>query len=748
MGPFNLYHHWNSTSRPESLTLLVLSAKMRLQRGIIAASLCIFQVASTQSGPEASLGPSAYTVTADFPTSAFISYYVPPATTQEPQPILHDPVLNITYPLNLTDPDTLPTVDNDPVFYPRPIANVSNATAASLVQAAISNITGIIEAGNGASNCTRCQAALAVAKRVAQIAPTRVPDLLVTLCKQFKFSSNATCQNNYAATSFGAIWTQVLVFADVTGLDGRYICNDLSKTFCPVPTVSQLDTTNLFPKPKPAHASSPKASGERVKVLHLSDFHLDPRYEVASEANCTSGLCCRTNVHASGLTLPEIELPAPLYGAFQCDTPYYLGLAALQSIGPLTGTTKDSPFAWTIYTGDLVSHDSQNQLSRAYVEYTEYSVYSMFREYIGSPVFPVLGNHDSNPEAIDAPHSEPDGLGQQFSWNYDHVAALWQQNGWINSTIAQEARLHYGAYSVKNQYGLRIITLNTDFWYRSNFLNYYNTSNPDVSGMQAFLIQELQGAEDAGERVWIIGHVLTGWDGSNPLPNPTDLFYQIVDRYSPHVIANVFFGHTHEDQFMIYYANNASDISSAKNALTTGWIGPSVTPLTNLNSGFRMYEVDTGSFDVYDAYTWYSDVSSFPDLNTSSTGPTYRFEYSTREAYEIGWPDDAPLNATYWHAVTEAMEKDIGLVSKFNTFEGKSSVMTPNCTNEACAQAKICYMRSGSAPLGRQCPQGYVLKSPLQKSPRFLTDDQLTDMVLCKMRSLQLVLRAILVVVQ
>lgn len=224
--------------------------------------------------------------------------------------------------------------------------------------------------------------------------------------------------------------------------------------------------------------------------------------------------------------------------------------------------------------------------------------------------------------------------------------------------------------------------------------------------MQAFLICELQAAEDAGERVWILGHVLTGWDGSNPLPNPTNLFYQIVDRYSPHVVANVFFGHTHEDQIMIYYANNGT-IQTSENALTSAWIGPSVTPLTNLNSGLRMYDVDTGSFEIYDAYTWYSDVSSFPHLNVSSTGPTFRYEYSTRDAYNISWPADAPLNATYWHAVTEAMEGDISLVEKFNTFQGKSSIMTPNCTSVACQKAKVCYMRSGSAALGRACPQGY-----------------------------------------
>ena len=174
---------------------------------------------------------------------------------------------------------------------------------------------------------------------------------------------------------------------------------------------------------------------------------------------------------------------------------------------------------------------------------------------------------------------------------------------------------------------------------------------------------------------------------------------------------------------MIYYANNGTVRNSA-NAQTSGWIGPSVTPLTNLNSGFRMYEVDTGSFDIYEAHTWYADVNSFSYLNTSTTGPVYQFEYSTRDAYNISWPKHSPLDAKYWHAVTEAMETDRSLVSKFNTFEGKTSVKSPNCTNDACAQAKICYMRSGSAPLGRQCPRGYglsinVLCSKLTLSDRY-----------------------------
>ncbi|CAG8956934.1 hypothetical protein HYFRA_00011984 [Hymenoscyphus fraxineus] len=656
-------------------------------------------------------GVPSYEVPSAFPTAVFSSYYLQPAPTSEPQPAIFDPVLNITYPLNLTDPTTIPSASTDPVFYPVAIANLTNATSETIIQAAIAEIKDIISENGGLSgNCSKCIAALSVGKVVAQLAPTYIPDAMVSLCQSTGWGTTKSCQTSYNATNFGAIWTQILALADVNGLDGRYICSSLSSTFCPAPALTPLNTTGLFPKPKPLDLYVPEPSGERVKVIHLSDFHLDPRYQVASEANCSSSMCCR---YSGSTGTSQAVFPAPLYGAYKCDTPYYLGLAALQSIASLTGTgTTKSNAAWSIYTGDLVSHDPENEMSQAYVEYTETSIYSMFKSYLEGPVFPVLGNHDSSPENIDGPYNLPGPLGQQFSWNYKHVSGLWQHNEWLSAEEASQAAVHYAAYSIVNHYGLRIITLNTDFWYRNNYLNFINISNPDNSGGFNFLINELQAAEDNCERVWIIGHVLSGWDGTNPLLGPSDLFYQIVDRYSPHVIANIFWGHTHEDQIILYYSNNGT-VRSTDTAQTVGWIGPSVTPLTNLNSGYRMYSVDTSTFEIYDAYTFYSDISETPTLN--STGPTYQFEYSTRDAYgpSIDWPAEAPLNATFWHKVTEAMETNRTLVEIFNGFQGKSSSRSPNCTSDACAQAKVCYMRSGSAPLGRACPQGFAsVQSP------------------------------------
>ena len=256
----------------------------------------------------------------------------------------------------------------------------------------------------------------------------------------------------------------MLALADVEGQDGDYICHTLGPDFCPEPLTRPLDTSKLFPKPRPEHVQIPKASGKRVKVLHMSDIHLDPRYAISSEANCTSGLCCRSDNFNNHSISSEALLPASPYGYFKCDVPYDLALAALQAVGPLTSTNKGvcgGPLAWSIYTGDVASHDPELQMSRDYMEYTETSVFDMFKQYLSGPVFAALGNHDSSPANIGAPDRFPGRLGDQLSWNYKHFSSLWQHEGWISHETAGQARTHYGGYSVKTHYELRIIAFNT-----------------------------------------------------------------------------------------------------------------------------------------------------------------------------------------------------------------------------------------------------------------------------------------------
>ena len=56
------------------------------------------------------------------------------------------------------------------------------------------------------------------------------------------------------------------------------ICHNLVANSCTLPPMPALNLTGWFAKPKPSPLPPPKKpSGKRLKVLHLSDFHIDPR---------------------------------------------------------------------------------------------------------------------------------------------------------------------------------------------------------------------------------------------------------------------------------------------------------------------------------------------------------------------------------------------------------------------------------------------------------------------------------------
>lgn len=674
----------------------------------------------------ASLGlPTAFTA-GPFATGAYSEYYSGFEATQtsvEPQPKVSDWVRGKVFELNLTDPDTIPTENYvDPVVLPpsrshpnpaaeisKPGTNFSTPESLASLATAVQAISAIIDA-NATNTCGACMAGLGLAQGLSFAYPWEVPSLLISLCNKYAASyAYGSCEENYSARSSGGVIAQVLQFANVSGFDGQMICaKQMPDKFCTVPPVTAYNASLYFNTTEPVNKVAPTPSGKTTKVLHLSDFHLDPRYTVGSESGCSEYLCCRPGQNASANG--QIVLPAPRFGAYQCDTPYDLAMSAMEAIPVLTGT-KGTGFNFTIFTGDLVSHDNDNQLGRDFVEYEESVIYGFFKKFLGSgPTYAALGNHDSWPQALNSLNSlVPEYLADAFSWNYNHLAALWEHNGWISEDEGQQVRTHYGAYSTVTSGGLRIITLNTDFWYTANFYNYINMTDPDPSGMLSFVAAELQRAEDLGQRAWVVGHVLSGWDGSAALKNPSDLWYAIQARYSPHVLAATFVGHIHDEALYLTYANNGT-VKNETTALGATWVGPSLTPLTNLNSGFRMYEVDEVTFDVIDAHTWYTNVSSFNELDgQTARGPSYNYEYSTREAYggNISWPVSAPLNATWWHKVTEQMEIQPSLVSQFTEYQGRLSVKTTNCTSAVCQEAKICYMRSGSAALGQACTSGY-----------------------------------------
>ncbi|EST07886.1 Phosphoesterase domain protein [Kalmanozyma brasiliensis GHG001] len=686
---------------------------------------------------------SAYTASSAFPTSMFASYYNTPASmTAEPRPVVTDVGRNSVFPDILANPTILPLgPSSSEAVYP-----VATGTASpDIVSQVRQEITDIF--ASSSSNCTKCTDALKTAQKLAQQSPQDVPALLIELCTKYKFKSASTCAKQYAPQVLGSVYAQVLSYANFSSgsTDAQYMCNVVvgsSFSNCSLPKPRLLDEAYLDdwfhgkrtpPSSYNLNVGEPTANGGNLRVLHMSDIHVDPRFFVGGEAACTNGRCCRADAYNSTLSSgnftqgtlsralsgANISESATYWGNFQCDAPWSLALSTLGAVTPLNGGHEVD---MTIHTGDMVVHDLAQYISQDLVKYTHQSLYDSIRAMLGKgPVFNAIGNHDSAPSDFASQGALPDGRSDQLSWDWDNLARLWEAEGWFDHDEAEQVRSHYAGYSVTPRKGLRIVAINTDFWYKNNIFNMIHTSNPDYSGSLRFLTDELFHAEQRGERVWIVGHVLTGWDGSNPLDNPTNLFYQIVDRFAPHVIAHIFFGHTHEDQFNIFYANNGTS-RAADQAKAVSFMAPSVTPGNNVNPALRIMHVNATTYEVMDYHQFYTQVPTFPDLPESSHGPVYEYLYSARQAYgnftssnansthpvDGGvWPQDAPLNATFWAKLTEEMAVRKELVQQFTVFQGRNSPRSPNCTSDECVSAKICYMQSGSAPLGKQCKQGY-----------------------------------------
>lgn len=122
-----------------------------------------------------------------------------------------------------------------------------------------------------------------------------MPTLLINLCQKYQFSDNTTCALRYSSTVLGPWLTQIVARMDVSTGDMQTLCALQLGGFCPLPKPVPIDESKWFSKPKPASANlSPPDSGKIIRVIHISDTHLDSRYMVGAEGNCTDySMCCR-----------------------------------------------------------------------------------------------------------------------------------------------------------------------------------------------------------------------------------------------------------------------------------------------------------------------------------------------------------------------------------------------------------------------------------------------------------------------
>lgn len=494
----------------------------------------------------------------------------------------------------------------------------------------------------------------------------------------------------------------------------------IMKLACPKPETPNVTLSHMWPAKQPKHEVAPEPSfNETFNVLHISDFHIELDYTVGAEANCSSSMCCTphsknklsdkhsiihdknsfydssysddgTFVKGSLIDVfsnDTIWSPASTFGDYRCDAPEILVNSSLNSISKFS-EENNIEFDFAIFTGDLVDHD---EVSLTSYEMTVESEEVVFRDIKNKlkdvPVYSVMGNHDNFPYGELA--QENHGFSNMFSWNAELMADLWEDYGWLSPKESQYARKHYTGFSVETKRGLKVIALNSNVWYKKNHYAYWNATTPDNFGQFDFLVQELVESEAKDQRVWIIAHIPFS---SDALPLPSKLFAEVVERFSPYTIANIFFGHTHLDQFQILYSSSGDDAKTIENVVASSWISQAVTPWIHSNPSWRYYTVDKDTFSVMNAYNYYTKLNE--TFVNNGEEPTWEFEYSSREGYNITWPETAPLNATYWHLVASEVNSSVSSNQLYRNYAMRFSPYVPDCANSINCGYDYCYLSS------------------------------------------------------
>ncbi|RUP47644.1 Metallo-dependent phosphatase-like protein [Jimgerdemannia flammicorona] len=457
-------------------------------------------------------------------------------------------------------------------------------------------------------SCGACISALEVGKRSSWVSPNIFIRELIMACQRSGQTTPDVCEGLFKEQ--GPVLAEVIKHMDVTHFDGYLFCASVLGA-CDYPAIRPFHLE--FAKPKPANATLTRPpSGRNFTVVHLSDWHFDPEYTPGSEAACDKPLCCRSDSRSSSTADPpptNITRPANPWGDYACDAPLSLHESLLSFLANNLTTLP----SFAILTGDIPPHNIWQTLPISATHRTEQIAYNLLRRYfgppdeslLGVPLYPTIGNHEVAPANLYPPHGmeNPKLPGGDASWLYNSLAKSWKP--WLGGRAANQVMRNGGSYAVKVADKLRLVSLNTNFCYVNNWWLFKDTNDTvgftpkiphrsclvnyptsitkqDPNNILAWLIHQLQLAEDAGDRVWIIGH--------HP-PGVPDCFHEysarfskIVERYAPHVIAGNFMGHTHKDEFEIFYQDGIQD---ADHAISVAYIAPSVTPYRWTNPGFR-----------------------------------------------------------------------------------------------------------------------------------------------------------------
>ena len=180
-----------------------------------------------------------------------------------------------------------------------------------------------------------------------------------------------------------------------------------------------------------------------IRILQLTDIHMDRKYKEGTPVECGMIICCREGVGMNG------SGSAGRYGEYKCDLP----IATLDLLMDQLRQLDPQP-NFTVYTGDNPPHNVWNETWDDQTESTKFIVDYLSKNLPNQTIYPAMGNHETFPESF------------YYAPTYGNLtsslAEFWQQWVKLPSSALQTIR-DGGYYTMLIRPGLRLMSVNTDF---------------------------------------------------------------------------------------------------------------------------------------------------------------------------------------------------------------------------------------------------------------------------------------------
>ncbi|KAL1505487.1 hypothetical protein ABEB36_005046 [Hypothenemus hampei] len=411
------------------------------------------------------------------------------------------------------------------------------------------------------------------------------------------------------------------------------------------------------------------------QILQISDVHIDPSYTSGSNAACSEPLCCESGVPDSS------DNAAGYWGDYgNCDMPWYTMENMLETIN-----SKNENLDFVYFTGDIVSHSWAISIQKT-TNIIKQFLGLLRQNFPNQTVFPILGNHEAAPNNFYSPESVDKNSNVSSQWLFDLIAEEWSE--WLPNDTLSTIRKG-GFYTVLVKPGFRIVALNSIVCYKNNLWTTFE--NQDTYGQLQWLVNILTEAEQNGEKVHILSHIPSSDDSSSCVTVWAREYKKIILRFSETISAQ-FNGHTHYDEFKLYFDSNK--------VKSVAYNGGSFTTYIGSNPNYRIYQVDSNNLTVTD----YSDyILNLAEANTnSSSNPIWYKLYSFKEEYDL--PDLTLESLENLYNEMTSNDTDNKIVEKYYRYKFRDSeVHNKQGCDLKCKKKLVCMISAGDTSQGVTC---------------------------------------------